>query len=82
MKYSIKYKLKGELTWYLDLVEKIENYLTVDFPVVYYALDGAGDITYKLNTIESLKVVFNKSIFLGSLSIPVISFKYLNKILK
>lgn len=81
-KYSMKYKLKGELDWYLDLVDNIKSYRVVDFPIVFYALGGTGDINYKLNTLESLKVVFTRNVFLGTLSLPVILFKYMKKVLK
>lgn len=81
-KYSMKYRLKGELNWYLDLVEKVKSYKIVDFPIVYYALGGAGDINYKLNSLESLKVVFSRNMILGFLSLPVIAFKYIRKVLK
>lgn len=80
-KYSMKYKLKGELNWYLDLVDKVKSYKIVDFPMVYYALGGAGDVNYRLNTIESLKVVFRRSFMLGCISLPIVLFKYFKKVL-
>ncbi|MDY0193877.1 MAG: glycosyltransferase family 2 protein [Aliarcobacter butzleri] len=81
-KYSMKYRLKGELNWYLDLVEKVKSYKIVEFSIVFYALGGAGDINYKLNTLESLKVVFARNVILGCVSLPVIAFKYIRKVLK
>jgi len=79
-KYSTKYGLKGELNWYLDLVKKIKNYKMVNFPIVFYALGGVGDVNYRLNTIESIRVVFSRNRFLGFLSLPVIMFKYIRKV--
>ncbi len=79
--YSSKYKLKGELNWYFDLLEKVKSYKIVDFPIVYYSLGGAGDVNFKLNTVETLQVVFSQTGILGILSIPVTLYKYLKKIL-
>ncbi|MDH4944067.1 glycosyltransferase family 2 protein [Sulfurimonas sp. C5] len=81
VKYTLKYKLKGELNWYLDLVEKVDKVLIVDFPIVYYSLGGTGDMNYKLNTIESIKVVYGRNKLFASLSLPVIIYKYFKKVL-
>jgi glycosyltransferase involved in cell wall biosynthesis len=80
--YSLNYKLKGELNWYFDLLKKSKKFLVIDIPVVYYSLGGTGDINYKLNTMETLKVVFKQMNIFGITAIPVILYKYLRKVFK
>ena len=79
--YSSKYKLKGELNWYFDLLKKIKSYKIVDIPIVYYSLGGVGDINYKLNTIETFKVVYRQKGIIGVvISLPVTLYKFLRKV--
>lgn len=78
--YSKKYKLKGELNWYFDIEDKSKSYRIVDIPVVYYSLGGTGDINYKLNSIETLQVVFRRAGVFGIVSLPITLYKYLRKV--
>lgn len=79
VKYSLKYILKGELNWYFDLEKKIKNISIVDFPVVNYMLGGTGDINYKLNRMETIKVMFKQNGIFGLLSIPFIVYGAIRK---
>ena len=81
-KYTTKYRLKGELAWYFDLVNKKPTVCVVDFPIVNYSLGGVGDVNYKLNMIESVKVNFKQNIFVGLLSLPLLVFKYICRMFK
>ncbi|MGM0519931.1 MAG: glycosyltransferase family 2 protein [Campylobacterota bacterium] len=80
--YSTKYKLKGELNWYFDLEKKVTDYKKIDDPIVFYALGGAGDVNYRQNALESIRVVFAKNPILGWISLPVIFYKYIRKVLQ
>ncbi len=77
--YSLKYKLKGELNWYFDLLKKSNKFKIIDTSIVYYSLGGTGDINYKLNTIETLKVVFAQASVFGVIALPITMYKYLRK---
>lgn len=70
-KYSHKYRFKGELNWYFDLIEKVKKYKIIDFPIIFYDPNGIGIIEWKFNMLEKLKVVFSKNILLGFLSLPL-----------
>lgn len=81
-KYSTKYKLKGELDWYFNLMNSKPIINILDFPIVNYRLGGVGDVCYKLNMIESLKVNFNQNVFIGLLSLPLLTYKFTRRIFK
>lgn len=70
-KYSDKYRLKGELNWYFDLVEKVKKYKVIDFPILFYDPNGMGIKKWKLNMFERVKVVFSKNILMGLLCLPL-----------
>lgn len=57
-KYSDKYRLKGELNWYYDLIENISNeYIyKADIIVCNYYLGGTGDKYFKENYLERIAV--------------------------
>lgn len=61
--YSIDYKLKGELNWYFDLID-IEPRLNVtsltDIILVNYELGGAGNIRYKQNLFEWVRITMKR----------------------
>lgn len=78
--YSDKYKLKGELNWYLDLTDKVKNYKIVEFPIVFYDPDGVGIKRWKNNIYEKIKVVFSRNIFFGFLCLPLTFFTIIRKI--
>jgi glycosyltransferase involved in cell wall biosynthesis len=80
--YSLKYKLKGELNWYFDLLQKVDKFKIVNFPIIVYTLGGVGDVNYKLNHLETLQVMFKRNGLLGILSIPFIGYSLLNSLLK
>jgi len=69
--YSDKYKLKGELNWYLDLADKVKNYKIVNFPIVFYDPDGVGYKKWKSNIFEKIKVLFSRNFFYGFLCLPL-----------
>jgi len=78
--YSSKYRLKGELNWYYDLVNKVEQkYIckTEDIICDYY-LGGTGDINFWENYFERIKVtkehnnLFNFIITMPFFLIPLI----------
>jgi len=56
--YSSKYRLKGELNWYYDLVDKIEEkyIVKVDEIICDYYLGGTGDVHFGENYFERIKV--------------------------
>lgn len=70
-KYSNKYRFKGELNWYFDLVERVKKYRIIDFPIIFYDPNGIGIKEWKLNMFEKLKVVFSKNILMGFLCLPL-----------
>jgi len=78
--YDTSFKLKGELYWYYDLLEKNRGLKSVSlpFPVANYLLGGVGDVLFKRNFLERLKVVARKEGIFGfvlaifSLAIPVV----------
>lgn len=59
--YNLKYKYKGELNWYFDLVE-LDNfsYKKQDVIVVNYALGGWGHQNFLRNRMDWLKVVYQR----------------------
>ena len=62
-KYSIKYKLKGELNWYFDLANLSPSLLThsaTKLVLVNYELGGAGNIRYKRNLYEWVLITFKR----------------------
>jgi len=69
--YSNKYRFKGELNWYFDLVDKVKNYKIVDFPIVFYDPDGVGYKKWKSNIFEKIKVLFSRNFFYGFLCLPL-----------
>jgi len=81
-KYSLKYKLKGELNWYFDLLPKVKKFKIVDFPVVVYSLGGTGEQNYRLNHLETIDVMFKRNGIFGILSMPFIVYSLLKHIIK
>lgn len=79
--YSDKYKLKGELNWYLDLTDRVKNYKIVDFPIVFYDPNGVGVKKWKSNIFEKIKVVFSRNIFYGFLCLPLTFLTIIRKII-
>lgn len=63
--YETKYMLKGELNWYFDILENIDNarIACVDFSICNYYLGGTGDRNFWKNYFENIIVVKNKNIF-------------------
>lgn len=62
-KYSIKYKLKGELNWYFDLANlspSLRTHSATELVLVNYELGGAGNLRYKRNLIEWVCITFNR----------------------
>ena len=57
--YSPRYRLKGELNWYVDIVEKNPGIHCeyVDFPIVKYKVGGAGNLAYRRNLFEWICLV-------------------------
>lgn len=82
VKYSLSYKLKGELNWYFDLVKKIQKYKLVDIPIVNYSLGGTGDVNYKLNFKENLQVQFKQNNILGLISLPFLTYGFLKRMFR
>jgi len=56
--YSDKYRLKGELNWYYDLIENIEEkyIVKIDEVICDYYLGGTGDNYFWENYFERIKV--------------------------
>lgn len=56
--YSDKYRLKGELNWYYELVDTIKSneILKVNNTICDYYLGGTGDINFMENYFERIKV--------------------------
>ena len=81
-KYALKYKLKGELNWYFDLLPKVKRFKIVDFPVVVYSLGGTGEQNYRLNHLETIEVMFKQNGIFGILSMPFILYSLLKHIIK
>lgn len=80
VKYSLKYKLKGELNWYLDLVANIKNYKLSDQPFVYYSLGGLSDQMFELEVKEGIKVLWNQNKVLFLIGLPIYLYKIIKKI--
>lgn len=57
--YSSKYKLKGELDWYINIAKKNRNLKThyLQFPLIRYKLGGAGNIHYLRNLKEWILII-------------------------
>ena len=59
--YKLKYKYKGELNWYFDLVELNGfSYKKQDGIIVNYALGGWGHQNFVRNRMDWLKVVYQR----------------------
>ena len=58
-KYSLRYRLKGELNWYIDIVEQNPRLKShyVSFPIIKYRVGGAGNVAYQRNLLEWISVV-------------------------
>lgn len=52
--YSLRYDLKSELNWYLDILEVNKNIKSfyIEKPLIRYQLGGAGNIYYLKNLLE------------------------------
>lgn len=78
--YSSRYKLKGELNWYFDLMEANENKLfkKMDEVLVKYLLGGIGEVNFLKNSRETFKVLFDKVGILGVLAhMPLFFYKFI-----
>lgn len=66
--YDLSYKLKGELCWYYDLLGKNRklNAVRLSYPISNYLLGGVGDVLFKQNLWERLRIVVRKDGVLGS----------------
>lgn len=81
-KYSDEYKFKGELNWYFDLTDRINNFKILDFPIVFYSPNGRGAINWRKNMFEKIKVVFSRNYFLGLLCLPITTLAFIRKSIK
>jgi len=56
--YSDKYRLKGELNWYYDLIENTseDEIMKLDYMICNYYLGGTGDTNFWDNYFERIKV--------------------------
>jgi len=68
-KYSDKYRLKGELNWYYDLVENSSNdeIVKLDNMICNYYLGGTGDKNFWENYLERIKVTKDHNTAFGFL---------------
>jgi len=81
-KYNLKYKLKGELNWYFDILENTNiKFLHKKMPIVYYLRGGVGETKYILNLKEILKVLYSHGGIVGVLKAYKFLIKYFIKIL-
>jgi len=81
-KYNLKYKLKGELNWYFDILENTNiKFLHRKMPIVYYLRGGVGETKYILNLKEILKVLYSHGGIVGVLKAYKFLIKYFIKIL-
>lgn len=80
--YSLKYRLKGELNWYLDLLPNIKKYKLSNQPFVNYSIGGLSDQMFSLEIKEGLSVLFNHSKILGLFSLPIYIYKILLRTIK
>lgn len=59
--YDTKYKFKGELNWYFDLVELDGfSYVKIDRTIVDYGLGGWGYQHFVRNRLDWIRLVFNR----------------------
>lgn len=67
--YSLRYQLKGELNWYLDMIDRNPNLdcAYTKFPLVKYRVGGAGSLSYKRNMYEWMCVVQRRFGFLQNI---------------
>jgi glycosyltransferase involved in cell wall biosynthesis len=81
-KYNLKYRLKGELNWYFDILKNSNiKYLHKKIPIVYYLRGGVGETKYILNLKEILKVLYSHGKLIGVLKAYKFLFKYFIKII-
>lgn len=80
-KYSLQYRLKGELNWYFDLLKTVKTSFISGFPIVKYSLGGLGDTKYVLNSIETIRVAFKRGFIMGFITIPITVYKLLRRII-
>ena len=79
-KYNTKYRLKAELNWYYDLVQKINanEVICIRHPFCNYKSGGEGDVKFKENFFERVKVLINQNgaimsiIFLPFIFLPLL----------
>jgi glycosyltransferase involved in cell wall biosynthesis len=72
-RYSNKYRFKGELNWYYDLVNSVNetDILKLDDIVCDYYLGGMGDVNFWENYIERIQVTKDHNpLFVFILNIP------------
>jgi glycosyltransferase involved in cell wall biosynthesis len=74
VKYSDKYKFKGELNWYFDLLEKNIQSISINQPMVKYLLGGVGEKNIKLNRAEARLLLKTRYGFMWLLSLPFITY--------
>ena len=60
--FDITYKLKGELCWYYDIIKQNQmlKAVSLPFPIANYLLGGVGDILFRKNILERMRVVVEK----------------------
>lgn len=65
--YDISYKLKGELCWYYDIFKKNQDLKAVllPYPIANYLLGGIGEVFFRDNIRERLRVVLMKEGIFG-----------------
>lgn len=77
VQYSSHFRLKGELNWYFELLNRIRNYKRVTFPIVVYSTQGAGTQNYILNHKESIKVVYAQKGWLSIIALPFVFYSFI-----
>lgn len=78
--FDTNYKWKGELDWYFKIFKSKPITHKLAKPFCYYSLGGAGDINFWSNLKENLIVNYRENIFCLFLSLPVLIYKMLLRI--
>lgn len=77
--YNLNYKLKAELDWYFEILKNNTSSVYINTSICVYALGGLSDRLFKLEMVETIKVLFSRNPFLLCIHLPVFTYKVLRR---
>jgi glycosyltransferase involved in cell wall biosynthesis len=80
--YNLIYRLKAELDWYFELLNQGAKSKFISIPICVYSLGGVSDQNFKLEMLETIKVMFRRNPILAFIHMPVLTYKLIKRITK